>query len=160
MARSVDEVQVIGFPIVGGVVQLDGSGLDGDAPLPLQVHRVQKLLGLLPQVYRPALLHQPVRQGGLSVVDVGNDGKISNVRKIGHCGCLLLISGHTNSILPIIANHFQKGNRIFSRKMGKTPKEPEKKQTIPPKRELFTEKPLPKQTNRGIVFKQRNLTAR
>ena len=35
MARGVNEVQIILLSIVGGVAQLDGSGLDGDAPLPL-----------------------------------------------------------------------------------------------------------------------------
>ena len=35
MARGVDQVQGVGFPVVGGVVQGNGGCLDGDAPLPL-----------------------------------------------------------------------------------------------------------------------------
>ena len=84
MARGVDEVQVVGFAVVGGVVQLHGGGLDGNAPLPLQIHGVQELLGPGPLVHGVALLHQPVRQGGLAVVNVGNYGKITNMGKIRH----------------------------------------------------------------------------
>ena len=79
VARGIDQVQVIGFAVVGGVGQLDGGCLDGNAPFPLQIHGVQQLLGPQPQVNGLALLHQPVRQRGLAVVDVGNNGKVSNV---------------------------------------------------------------------------------
>ena len=41
MAWGVDEVQVIGLPVLGLIFQADGPGLDGNAPLPLQVHVVQ-----------------------------------------------------------------------------------------------------------------------
>ena len=84
MARGVDEVQGIAFPIIGGIIQLHRRGLDGDAPLPLQLHGVQQLLRPLPLVDGVALLHEPVCQGGLAVVNVGNDGKITNMGKIGH----------------------------------------------------------------------------
>ena len=40
MARRVDEVQFIGLAVLSLVVQLHGTGLDGDAPLPLQIHVV------------------------------------------------------------------------------------------------------------------------
>ena len=84
MARGVDKVQGIGFPIVGKIVQLDGGGLDGDAPLPLQIHGVKKLVGPLAAFHRVALVHQPVRQSGLAVVNVGDDGKIANSGLLGH----------------------------------------------------------------------------
>ena len=41
MARGVDEVQGVGAAVLRLVVQADGPGLDGDAPLPLQIHVVQ-----------------------------------------------------------------------------------------------------------------------
>ena len=79
MTRGVNQVQVIFFAVVGGVVQLNSGGLDGDAPLPFQLHGIQQLLRLLAQVNGLALLHKPVCQGGLAMVNVGNDGKISDV---------------------------------------------------------------------------------
>ena len=84
MARGVDQVQGIGFAVVGGVVERSGGGLDGDAPLALQLHGVQQLLGPLALVDGVALLQQPVGQRGLAVVDVGDDGKIADMGKFGH----------------------------------------------------------------------------
>ena len=84
MARRVDEVQGIGLPVVGGVAQLDGAGLDGDAPLPLQVHGVEDLVLHLPGLDGVARLQEPVRQSGLAVVNVGDNGKIPDLRQLGH----------------------------------------------------------------------------
>ena len=84
MARGVDEVQLIDLSVLGPVVQPDGPGLDGDAPLPLQVHVVQQLAFHLPLADRLALLQQPVRQRGLAVVDVGDDRKVSDVALFRH----------------------------------------------------------------------------
>ena len=41
MTRGVDKVQVIGLSVLRRIFQADGPGLDGNAPLPLQVHVVQ-----------------------------------------------------------------------------------------------------------------------
>ena len=78
MARGVDEVQGVDLAILGLVEQVHGPGLDGDAPLPLQVHVVQNLVFHLPLRHGVAQLQQPVRQRGFTVVDVGDDGKIAN----------------------------------------------------------------------------------
>ena len=86
VSRRVDEVQLIGLTILRLVIQLNGPGLDGDAPLPLQVHIVQQLICHLPLGYRAAGLQQPVRQRRLAVVDVGDNGKITNVALFGHTG--------------------------------------------------------------------------
>ena len=69
---------------LGMVGQPDGPGLDGDAPLPLQVHVVQQLALHLPGGDGVALLQQPVRQRGLAVVDMGNDAEISDVALFCH----------------------------------------------------------------------------
>ena len=79
MARRVDEVEDVAFAVVGGVIQLDGAGLDGDAALPLQLHGVENLVGHLPLVDGVAFLQQAVCQGGFAVVNVGDDGKISDM---------------------------------------------------------------------------------
>ena len=84
MARGVDEVQGVDFPVLRLIKQVDGPGLDGDAPLTLQVHIVQELVFHFPLGDGVALLQQAVRQGGLAVVDVGDDGKIADVGLIEH----------------------------------------------------------------------------
>ena len=84
MAGGIDEVQVIDLAVIGLVTQGSRGGLDGDAALLFQIHGVQDL-GLLAAVVNGiALFQQPVRQGGLAVVNVGNDGEITNMRKFGH----------------------------------------------------------------------------
>ena len=69
------------------VGQPDGPGLDGDAPLPLQVHVVQQLALHLPGGNGVALLQQPVRQRGLAVVNMGNDAEVSDVALLCHIRC-------------------------------------------------------------------------
>ena len=73
VTRRIDQVQSIDFPILGLVVHTDGTGLDGDAALPLQVHVVQELRFHLALLHSAADLDHPVRQRGLAVIDVGND---------------------------------------------------------------------------------------
>ena len=84
VARRIDQVQLIELPVPGLVRQPHRPGLDRDAPLPLQVHVVQQLLRHLPLGHRLAPLQQTVRQGGLAVVDMGDDGKISNIALFRH----------------------------------------------------------------------------
>ena len=44
MAGSIDQVELIDLAILRGVQHAYGMGLDGNAALALQVHRVQNLL--------------------------------------------------------------------------------------------------------------------
>ena len=169
MARGVDEVQAIGFAVVGRVVQSDGGGLNGNAPLLFQLHGVQHLLGVNTLVDGVALLQQPVCQRGLAVVNVGDDGKIANFGKFGHWVHLIVISclpcqlpflasparrqSYVNRrahdvILPIIANFSQKVNCMFSRNQGKTVPEAEKHSLKMKKVPCF---PLPSRKKWGIV---------
>ena len=84
MARGVDEVQGVGLPVGGLVVQAHRPGLDGDAPLPLQVHVVQQLGLHLPLGNGVAQLNQAVGKGGFSMIDVCDNGKIADFGLIGH----------------------------------------------------------------------------
>ena len=84
MPRRVDEVQDIALPIVRRIFQSNRPRLDGDAPLSLQLHVVENLVLHLPGFHRLAFLQQPVRQGRLSVVNMGNDRKIPQFIQIGH----------------------------------------------------------------------------
>ena len=66
---------------------MDGGilGQNGDAPLPLQIAGVHDPLhgGLIFPI-DAALLQHFVHQRGLAVVDMGNDGNISNFILSGH----------------------------------------------------------------------------
>ena len=88
MARGVDEIEAVGLPVLGGVVHADGPGLDGDAPLPFQLHIIQQLGLHLPLLHRPAQLDHAVGQCGFPVVDMGDNGKIANFRLVCHAGNL------------------------------------------------------------------------
>jgi hypothetical protein len=61
------------------VAQRGRLGLDGDPALALEVHRVQDLGFHLPVGQPAAELDEPVGQRGLAVVDVGDDGEITDV---------------------------------------------------------------------------------
>ena len=75
MARGIHNVDLIILIVYGGVL-----GEDGDAPLPLQVSGVHDTLhGLLVFPVDTALLQHFVHQGGLAVVNMGDDGNVANV---------------------------------------------------------------------------------
>ena len=84
VTRGVDEVELVGAAVGGLVGQPHRTGLDGDAALTLQVHVVQQLALHVPIGHGVALLNQPVGKGGLSVVDVCDNGKIANFGLVGH----------------------------------------------------------------------------
>jgi hypothetical protein len=50
--------------------------LDGNAPLPLEVHRIQQLILLVSVGDRTGGLQQPVRKRRLPVIDVSNNTKV------------------------------------------------------------------------------------
>ena len=75
VARGVHDVDLHALVVDGGVL-----GEDGDAPLPLQVVGVHDPLhGGLVLPVDAALLEHLIHQGGLAVVDVGDDGNISQL---------------------------------------------------------------------------------
>ena len=79
VAGGVDEVQVIDFPVLGLVLELDGPGFDGDAAFSLNVHVVEELLLHLPLGDGLGQFQHAVGQGGFPVVDVGDDREIADV---------------------------------------------------------------------------------
>ena len=75
VARGVHDVDLHVAVLDGGVL-----GQDGDAPLPLQVPGVHDpVLDLLVGPEGAALLEHFVHEGGLAVVNVGDDGDVSKV---------------------------------------------------------------------------------
>ena len=73
VAGGVDEVDHVVPP-----AQPHRLELDGDAPLPLQLHGVEELLAHLAGLDRAGELQHPVGQGGLAVVDVSNDRRVAD----------------------------------------------------------------------------------
>ena len=84
MARGIDEVQGISFPVIGGIGQLDSGSLNGNATFPLQFHGIEDLIFHFPLADGIAFLQQTVCQRGLAVVNVGNNGKIADLGKFCH----------------------------------------------------------------------------
>src|SRR5205814_4236004 len=70
--------------------------LNCDPPLPLQVHRIKKLVLSLALLNRPRTLQQPVRQGRLAVIDMRDDAKIA--RHLNGHGSATIESGCARSI--------------------------------------------------------------
>ena len=79
MARRIDEIEVVHLTVTRLVLQCCCLRLDGDAPLFLDIHRVEHLRFHLPFGQASTALDQAVGQRGLTVVDVRNDGEISDV---------------------------------------------------------------------------------
>ena len=82
MARRVDEVQYIILAVPGAVVEPHRLGLDGDAAFALDVHRIEHLLLArhLARVEPARHLDEAVGERRFAVVDMGNDGKIADLR--------------------------------------------------------------------------------
>ena len=75
----VDELQLVGLAVAGGVEDPHGPGLDGDPALALEVHGVEQLGAHRPRIDRVGELEDPVGQRRLAVVDVGDDREVADV---------------------------------------------------------------------------------
>ena len=96
---ALDLTSEVGVPgrvddVDGQIAVADGGvlGQDGDALLPLEIHRVEDPIGdLLIGPEDPGLAQHGVHQRGLAVVDVGHDGDIAEIgalHQTGHRGAL------------------------------------------------------------------------
>jgi hypothetical protein len=83
VAGRVDQVERVLVAVARRVEEAHGVGLDGDAALLLEVHRVEDLPHGLLGVHGAREGQQAVRQGGLAVVDVGDDGEVADAGR-GH----------------------------------------------------------------------------
>ena len=77
VAGGVDEVDD-----VVAVVEPDRLELDGDAPLPLDVHRVEVLGPHVPGVDGAAQLEEAIGERALAVVDVRHDGEVAKAAEV------------------------------------------------------------------------------
>ena len=79
VSRGIDQVELIGLPVVGVIHDAHGVGLDGDAALPLDVHRVEQLRRHVALLDGPGEFENAVGDGGLPVVDMGHDREVPDV---------------------------------------------------------------------------------
>ncbi|GAA4648372.1 hypothetical protein GCM10023116_06390 [Kistimonas scapharcae] len=79
MARRVDKVELVDLTILSGVIQRYTLSLDGDTTFALKLHRVEHLLLHFPITQTTTMLDEPVSQRRFSVVNMGDDRKISNM---------------------------------------------------------------------------------
>ncbi|SOY47098.1 hypothetical protein CBM2588_A130033 [Cupriavidus taiwanensis] len=79
VSGGVDQVQVIDLAVARLVAQRGGLRLDGDAALFFDIHRIENLRFHLPIRQPSTKLNDPVGQGGLPMVDVGNDREITDM---------------------------------------------------------------------------------
>jgi len=79
VARGVDQVQNIGFAVARLVGDAHALGLDGDAPLALNIHAVEVLLALIAGRNQAGQAQDAVGQGRFAVVDMGDDAEIADV---------------------------------------------------------------------------------
>lgn len=84
MPGCVDQVELVGLSVPSAIVQRHALGLDGDAPLPFDVHGIEHLLGHLAGTEAAANLDEAVCQGRLAMVDVGDDGEVPDVLLVRH----------------------------------------------------------------------------
>ena len=77
MPRGVDQVEDVALSVLGVVADGHGVELDGDAPLPLEVHRVEQLVLHVALVDGTGELEDAVGQSGLPMVDVGDYREIA-----------------------------------------------------------------------------------
>ena len=98
MTRGVDDVDSDLLTAAQGVFDRGVLGEDGDPFFPLQVHRVHNPgLDILIGAEGAGLPEHGVDQGGLAVIDVGDDRDITQIGAYGHadpsgteetdCGC-------------------------------------------------------------------------
>ena len=79
MTGRIDQVERVDLATLGLVLKRSRLCLDRDPALALDIHGVENLRGHFAISQTPATLDQSIREGGLAVVDMGNDGEITDV---------------------------------------------------------------------------------
>ena len=82
MTRRIDEIEFVNLTIWRRVIHANGVRFDGNTPLAFEVHAVEHLILHLKFAQRLRLLEQPISQGRFSVINMRDNGKISNILKI------------------------------------------------------------------------------
>ena len=76
----VNQVERVGFAVLGGIVHMHRLGLNGDAALAFQLHAVQNLLHHLALLENARRFQNAVSQRRLAMVNMGDNAEIANLR--------------------------------------------------------------------------------
>ena len=87
MPRGIDQVKLINLTVLRFVAQRRRLRLDGNAAFALKIHAVEDLLAHFAVGEASAALNQAVGKRGLTMVDVGDDRKVSDVLHRRCCKC-------------------------------------------------------------------------
>ncbi len=79
VAGGIDEIQLVDLPIFRFVEEANGMGFDRDATFAFEVHGIQDLGHHFALGEGTGMFQKAIGEGGLAVVDVGDDGEVSNV---------------------------------------------------------------------------------
>jgi len=79
VAGRVDQVELVRLTVPGLVVERHRIALDRDAPLALDIHRVEDLIPELTVFYRATGLDQAIRKRRFTVIDVGDNAEIASL---------------------------------------------------------------------------------
>ena len=84
MPGRIDKVELVLLAVFGLIVECHTLGLDRDASLTLNIHGIKHLSRHFALCQASTLLNESVCQSGFAVVNVGNNGKVSNVADVCH----------------------------------------------------------------------------
>ena len=79
MSGSIDEIEFIFFTLAICIWQSHGLAFYGDSPLPFDIHIVKNLIPKMTIIHQPGYLNQTVSQCGFSMVNMGNNAKVSYI---------------------------------------------------------------------------------
>ena len=79
MARRVNQIEDIIFPILSMIGQGNGIAFDGDAAFPLNIHIIKNLILKIPFIADTCELNQTVGKRGFSVINMGYYAEVSYV---------------------------------------------------------------------------------
>ena len=82
VARRIDQVELIRLAVVGIIGDANGIGLDRDAALALDIHRVEQLRLHVALVDGMGELEDAVTDRGLAMVDVRNNREVADVGNV------------------------------------------------------------------------------
>ena len=84
MAWGINKVELVDLAVAGLIVQGDTLGLDRNTAFTLDIHGIEYLFIHLPRAQPAAVLYETICQSGFTVIDMGNNRKITYVSKVAH----------------------------------------------------------------------------
>jgi hypothetical protein len=84
MSGGIYQVKLIRLAVCGSIGDSDRLAFYGDSPFPLNVHVVEDLVLKVAVLHQMAFLDKPIGQGGLTMINVGDDAKVPDQGDICH----------------------------------------------------------------------------